>query len=190
MKTTTQQTLKKVVYAAIMIALAIVFKFVAEISIGGSFRITLTMIPLMLAGMLLGPVYGFSVGFIADFLLFVLKPDGNTFHIGFTLTNGLYGLIPGLIGVMLKKQEKDYTFKTLIITSLLCEIICSLILNNIFLSQLYGVAIMATLPIRIFKACVMVVIESIVLNYLYSYLKQFIYSNLKFKAEGSDGTQK
>lgn len=189
MKTTTQSTLRKTVYAAVMIALAIILKF-AEIPIGLDFRITLTMIPLMLAGMLLGPTYGFSVGMLADVLLFILKPDGNTFHIGFTLTNGLYGLIPGLIGVMLKKKNIDFSFKTIILTSFLCEVICSLILNNIFLSQLFGVAIMATLPIRIFKSIAMIVIESVVLNYLYKYLKQYVNSNLNFKVEEIDGVQK
>ena len=189
MKTTTQSTLKKTVYAAVMVALAIIFKFL-EIPVSGNFRLTLTMIPLMLSGILLGPYYGFSVGCLADILLFFLRPDGNTFHLGFTLTNGLYGLIPGLMGSMFRRRNIDYTLKTLVLTAFLCEVICSLTLNNIFLSQLYGVEIMATLPFRIIKSIVMVIVESVVLNYLYRYLKPFINSNINFNKEGTNGIQK
>lgn len=52
--------------------------------------------PLLLAGMLVGPRTGFSIGCLTDILGFALRPVGMFFP-GFTLTQGLTAAIPGLL---------------------------------------------------------------------------------------------
>jgi len=97
-----------VVNCGLFIAIAIVLKLAFEIYIplGGfpALRVSLTTLPIMLSGFLLGPVAGFVVGFITDALAYIVKPAGPYF-VGFTISSGLSGLIPGLIWKFLKHKN-------------------------------------------------------------------------------------
>lgn len=99
---------KLVVNCGLLIAISIVLKILFEmyIPLGGfpSLRINLTSLPIMLSGILLGPLAGFIVGFISDLLCFFIKP-GGPFFLGFTVASGLTGLIPGLLWMLLRKKE-------------------------------------------------------------------------------------
>jgi len=97
-----------VVNCGLLIAISIVLKTLFEVIIplGGfpSLRVNITALPIMLSGILFGPLAGFAVGFISDILCFMIKP-GGPFFIGFTLANGLTGLIPGLLFMMLRNKK-------------------------------------------------------------------------------------
>ncbi|MGL4607013.1 MAG: folate family ECF transporter S component [Eubacteriaceae bacterium] len=99
---------KLVVNCGLLIAISIVLKILFEVYIplGGfpSLRLNITALPIMLSGILLGPFAGFVVGFISDLLCFFIKP-GGPFFIGFTLSSGLTGLVPGLLFLLLRKKE-------------------------------------------------------------------------------------
>lgn len=96
------------VYAGLLIAISIVLKILFEVYIplGGfpSLRINLNSIPIILGGLLLGPLPGFAIGVISDLLCFIIKPNGPWFF-GFTLSSGLTGLIPGLLWPYLKNRK-------------------------------------------------------------------------------------
>lgn len=117
-----------VVNCGLLIAISIVLKILFEmyIPLGGfpSLRINLTSLPIMLSGILLGPTAGFIVGFISDLLCFIIKPNGP-FFIGFTIAEGLTGMIPGLLWLFLKK----YPLRHLEYFNLLLVIISSAILG-------------------------------------------------------------
>ena len=97
-----------IVNCGLLIAISIVLKILFEVYIplGGfpSLRLNITALPIMLSGILFGPLAGFAVGFISDILCFIIKP-GGPFFIGFSLANGLTGLIPGFLFMMLRKKE-------------------------------------------------------------------------------------
>jgi len=100
-----------VVNCGLLIAVSIVLKILFEVYIplGGfpSLRLNITALPIMLSGILLGPIAGFAVGFISDLMCFIIKP-GGPFFIGFTLASGLTGFIPGLLFMILKKKQTKY----------------------------------------------------------------------------------
>ena len=52
--------------------------------------------PLLLGGLLVGPRTGFAMGCLTDLINFALHPSGP-FFLGFTLTQGLTGGLPGLL---------------------------------------------------------------------------------------------
>ena len=101
---------RKIVFAGLLIAMGIVLKMF-EISVTPNFRIGFTTVPTIFSGILLGPIYGFAIGFLSDFIQFVIKSDGGAFHLGFTLTSALYGLIPGLIAMMVKRKNIELSLK-------------------------------------------------------------------------------
>lgn len=100
-----------VVNCGLFISLSVVLKILFElyIPLGGfpTLRLNLTAIPIMLSGILLGPVAGLAVGTIADILSFIVRPSGPYF-IGFTLSSALTGFIPGLLFMILRKKDVKF----------------------------------------------------------------------------------
>ena len=164
---------RKIVFAGLLIAMGIVLKMF-EISVTPNFRIGFTTVPTIFSGILLGPIYGFAIGFLSDFIQFVIKSDGGAFHLGFTLTSALYGLIPGLIAMMVKRKNIELSLKHVVFIVVLCEIICSIILNTAFLIQMYGYATIAMIPQRLIKAVVMIFLNSAIIYFLYNNTKNKI----------------
>jgi len=69
-------------------------------------RIDLIAIPVILAGVILGPLFGLTVGIITDILAFLLFTSAfGPYHVGFTLNLALTGLIPGLFVLLIKKTK-------------------------------------------------------------------------------------
>lgn len=63
---------------------------------GTSSKISLAFVPLSMCGWLLGPIPGLVCGVVSDILGATLMPTGP-FYFGYTITNGLRGLVYGLI---------------------------------------------------------------------------------------------
>ena len=87
----------------------------------------LSFIPLMLASVFLGPVWGAAVGGLGDFLSAVLMPTGAYFP-GFTVVSALMGLTFGLL------CHKKLTPARGILAVLLCQGVGSFVLNTLNLS--------------------------------------------------------
>ncbi|MCO8194237.1 MULTISPECIES: folate family ECF transporter S component [Anaerofustis] len=164
---------RKLAYAGLFIAMGMVLKMF-EISVTQNFRIGFTTVPTIFSGIVLGPFYGFAIGFLSDFIQFVLKPDGGAFHLGFTLTSAMYGVIPGLIAMWLKKRNIEMNYFHFLLIMFFCEVMCSMILNTVFLVQLYGYATIAMIPQRILKAVIMIFLDSTILYFLYKNTKNKI----------------
>lgn len=116
-------TTKKVVYCGFFIAISIVLKLLFEIyvPIGGfpSLRLNLNSVPIILSGIAMGPGYGFVVGVLSDLICYVVKPNGPLF-LGFTLSSGLTGLIPGLLYIVLKKDNSKFLNWFNLIFAIIC----------------------------------------------------------------------
>ncbi len=113
------------VYSSLLIAISIVLKILFEVYIplGGfpSLRINLNSIPIILGGIWLGPFSGFAIGVISDLLCYVVKPNGPLF-LGFTLSSGLTGLIPGLLWRLFKGKDLRH-FKWINLFFSLCAVV-------------------------------------------------------------------
>ena len=131
-------TALSIVRAGLFIAMSLVLKVVFEIYIplGGipALRINFAQIPIMLSGIILGPVIGFCSGAAADIINFMVKPGGPFFP-GFTLVSALSGLIPGLIFKYLKKELNFNLLNTLFISLLSVGFVSSFIVKGIMSFQ-------------------------------------------------------
>lgn len=65
-------------------------------------KINFSSIPLMVSGIIFGPAAGFVSGTIADIIGYMINSGGGAFFPGFTLSNALTGMIPGLIFKLIK----------------------------------------------------------------------------------------
>ena len=118
---------RKVIYAGLLIALEILMTRFIQIPLSwapifalSKDRISLGFLPIAVAGMLMGPVYGGLVGAIADIIRAIIFPVGGAFNPLFTISAGLKGVIYGSI------LKKNCSFTRIIIASLIIGIFITL----------------------------------------------------------------
>ncbi len=93
------KTMQMITYCGILTAMsAILTRFISiRLSIGGveNIRLGLGPFPILLAGVLFGPLIGAIVGILADLIGFTLSNMGG-YMPHFTIVSAMYGFIPGL----------------------------------------------------------------------------------------------
>jgi len=121
-----------IVRAGLFISMSLVLKVIFNIIIPlagvPALRINFASIPLMLSGIILGPLPGFLTGAAADIINFIVKPDGPFFP-GFTLTSGLIGFLPGIV-FKYSKRDINYNLVNTIFISLLSVGFVSVFIAN------------------------------------------------------------
>ncbi|MFV0313909.1 MAG: folate family ECF transporter S component [Anaerotignum sp.] len=151
----------RLVIMALLVAMSIILSRFLSIS-AWNLKIGFAFAPIALAGMLFGPIPAAIVAMVADIIGASLFPVGQFFP-GFTFTAFLSGLLYGLF------LYKKPSFTNIIFVSVINQLICSLTLNTLWISILYGTPFWALLPTRVVQACFMGVVEIIVIRMLAGY---------------------
>lgn len=86
--------------------------FSLMVLLGGmpTLRVGFGSVPIMLAGMLFGPLVGGAVGVVADLVGFAINPMGTVYIPGFTVTAALFGVIPGVLFHTFKIHRRTINF--------------------------------------------------------------------------------
>ncbi|HHW06147.1 MAG TPA: folate family ECF transporter S component [Clostridia bacterium] len=124
-------------------------------------RLSFGEIPIILAGILFGPLAGFLTGIAADLLGYMINTFGGAYIPGLTLSAGLTGLLPGLL---LRNVDKELTFLRLLGAIALTEVVVSICLNTFWLSLAMGVPMVALLPARTLARLLLIVIYTLVIH--------------------------
>lgn len=146
---------------ALLIALSIIFtRFIA---INTQFlRISVGMLPVAIAGMAFGPVWGVLCGVIADVLGMMIFPSGAYFP-GFTLTAALTGLVYAIF-----VYKKEASIVRILLASVVVCICLNLLLDTVWLNMMYGSGFIAILPPRIIKCVLNIPIYTVILHLLWT----------------------
>lgn len=111
---------KKLAYVAVLTAIAIVLNiFSFDIGLPYSLKLSFVALPCFIAGAFLGPIYGFSVGFLGDFLGFLIRPFGNYIPL-IGVATGLLGLLPGLIFRFTKLNDNIKIALSFVLSLIIC----------------------------------------------------------------------
>ena len=118
---------RKIAYLSFFVALSVLINTlrVGQVSFGG--------FPIIASGYMLGPVWGFFVGFIADIVGFIVKPSPNAFNPVFSITSGLTGFIPVYLTMRMGDVYPNYKIWKIFISIALGQIITSVLLVPFFL---------------------------------------------------------
>lgn len=124
------------VFSGLLIAMSIVLSrvFSASVPIAGvpASRLSVGFVPIMLAGILIGPWWGAAVGVLADVIGFFLFPSGPFFP-PITLTSALVGVLPGLVFRFMPKAA-DWLKAALAVAAV--QVFCSMLLQTYWLTIL------------------------------------------------------
>ena len=161
---------RKLAYMALLTALSIILTRILSlrIAIGGveGIRIGFGGLPVIFAGIVFGPLAGGIVGAISDVMGYVINPMG-AYMPHFTLTSFLTGFIPGLIVYYLAQEKKTLWILALAIG--VGQIISSIILVPIFLQNLFGVPLEATVIPRLIGQAINIPLYAYFIRLLLNY---------------------
>ncbi|MDH8677225.1 folate family ECF transporter S component [Fusibacter bizertensis] len=103
-----------IVKAALLATISIVLtRFLSlMLVLGGlpALRVGVGSIPLIMSGMMFGPVVGGITGVVADIVGYMINPMGGTYFPGFTVSAALYGVIAGILFKTFKIQNMKINF--------------------------------------------------------------------------------
>ena len=148
-------SVQKMVQVALLVALEVVLS--RFVSVGNDFlKISFNFVPVVLAAMLYGPVWGATVAGLGDLLGALLFPRGPFFP-GFTLTAVLVGLVYGLF--LFRKTS----IGRVVSAALIVSIPLGLGLNTLWICILYDLELWAILPGRTFQELFMIFIRVVLI---------------------------
>lgn len=157
---------RTVTYMAVLVAISIILTryFAAMVPIAGvmAIRISFGEVPIILAGLMLGPVAGALTGAAADLLGVLINSYGGPIFPGFTLTAALTGMLPALL--LKGTRDKGFTWGQLLVAILISDVITSVILNTLWLHIMYGKAFAVLLPPRIIARSLLVPAYTIIIH--------------------------
>lgn len=108
----TSGLVKAALLAAISIILTRIFSIMVPLGGLPALRIGFGSLPLIISGMMLGPVIGGVTGIVSDIVGYLMNPQGAYFP-GFTLSSALFGILPGLLYKTLKIHRQKFNFNFL-----------------------------------------------------------------------------
>ncbi len=123
---------RKIAYTAVFVALATIANVFTWLPVQ-SFAISFAYIPAFFAGYICGPIPGLLVGALGDLLGQLIAPKGAWLPT-ITLAAALMGLIPGLVG----KIPKLNPYLKILISYLLCLLVCTMFINTLTLWYVYS----------------------------------------------------
>ncbi|MCR5293745.1 MAG: folate family ECF transporter S component [Lachnospiraceae bacterium] len=123
-------------------------------------RVGFSTIPNQLVDYLFGPAAGAVFGGALDILKYLIKPSG-AFFFGFTFSAIMAGLIYGLFF-----YKRKLSLPRILAAEGIVSLVVNIGLNSLWLTMLYGQALMVILPGRILKNLVMWPINSLIYYFL------------------------
>ena len=147
---------KNLTAMALLIALEIILSRFLSLSAWNT-KIGFSFVPVVIAAILLGPVYAGIVGALADFVGALLFPIGAYFP-GFTLTAFLTGMVYGLF--LYKRQSLPRILGAVAVN----QFILSLLLNTLWISVLYGSPFGPLLVTRLVQSAILTVVQIMVIE--------------------------
>jgi len=155
----------KITNMGLLIALSIILTRFASlrIALGGveGIRIGLGGLPIILGGIIFGPLTGGIIGAFSDLLGYFINPMG-AYMPCFTLTSALTGIIPALVLKLSQKNEPNVL--ELGIAIAVGQTITSLILVPYFLHTLFGLPWKILMPPRIIGVPIHIFIYTYTVN--------------------------
>lgn len=159
---------KTLIMMALFAAISIILARFMVIWLTNSVRISFGNIPIMLAGMLFGPLAGGLTGAVAD-ILGASVFSGYGWYPPLTIPVVLAGIIPALLKpVFLKKVNIWRIYLVVTITN----IVVSIGLTTLLLSGLYGTGFFELLVVRAPISLVVTIVEGLAIYILYGRLKK------------------
>ena len=110
----------------------------------GLFRVTFENLPIIMSGILYGPIIGGVVGVLTDLISYLLSSQAYPPNLIVTLGAAASGIIAGLVAKYLIKKNGKLQ---IIVAGALAHLVASMIIKSIGLYQFYGWLVLVRIPL-------------------------------------------
>ena len=168
---------QKIAYIAVMTALCVVCNMFFEIKFA-DIQFSLTLFISALAGMLIGPLFGFVACFLGDLVGFLYNSAGFMYMPWIGVAMGIVAFISGVCINGITLNFKGSIYVKILIVAVSTFLICTVIINTIPFWVMYGkgVPFFAYLFTRLF-------IKGQIFNSLFNYALMFAFFPLILKIQ-------
>lgn len=160
----TKKMIKLLTNMAMMIAISVVIGMFCKSYlnfVNGLFRITFENIPIILSGIVFGPIAGGVVGLATDLVSYMLSPQTLPPNFIVTLGATVIGVLSGAISRYIVRKKG----KLQIITSAgISHIVGSMIIKTIGLYQYYGILVLWRIPLYLVIASIEIILLCMLLK--------------------------
>lgn len=142
-----KSALKRLVLGAMLAAMSVVIGMFCKSFLnfgGGLWRITFENLPIILAGVFLGPITGGLVGIVSDLTSYLLSPQIYPPNLIVTFGAFAVGVTAGL---MAKFAIRERGTKQIALSAAVAHVIGSMIIKPIGLFQFYQWAVLVRIPL-------------------------------------------
>ena len=142
-----KSALKRLVLGAMLAAMSVVIGMFCKSFLnfgGGLWRITFENLPIILAGVFLGPITGGLVGIVSDLTSYLLSPQIYPPNLIVTFGAFAVGVTAGL---MAKFAVRERGTKQIALSAAVAHVIGSMIIKPIGLFQFYQWAVLVRIPL-------------------------------------------
>ena len=131
---------------AMLVAMNVIIGFFCKTFLnfgGGLFRITFENLPVILSGILFGPIVGGAVGASGDLISYLLSPQIYPPNVIVTVGAAAVGIVSGTVSKLVVKKRGR---AQIILSGTLAHIIGSMVIKSVGLFQFYGWAVLLRIP--------------------------------------------
>ncbi len=157
--------LRILTFCAMMVAISAIFGVIARefmTFMGGQIRITFENIPIVLCGILFGPIVGGIVGLASDIIASIATSQNINLFI--SLGAALVGVFSGITSLFFKNNK--YSLSCISLSDFMGELFGSVIFKTIGIVILYSNPIIMTLLYRSINYLGMAILEIAILRFI------------------------
>lgn len=156
-------TTRRITFSALLVAMSVIIGIFCKNFMnfgGGLFRVTFENLPIILSGILFGPVMGGLVGIATDLISYLLSAQIYPPNLIVTFGAMMIGVTSGTVSRFFVKKMGYAKF---IVSGVVSHLIGSVIIKSIGLYTFYGIAVLWRIPLY----TAIVAIEVLVMCLLY-----------------------
>jgi ECF transporter S component (folate family) len=142
-----RQSTVKITFSAMLCAISIIIGIFCKNFLnfgGGLFRITFENLPIILSGVMYGPIVGGMVGVATDLISYFLSSQAYPPNLIVTAGALAVGVCSGIVSKFIVKSQG---YKQIIFSGVFAHIVGSMIIKPIGLFQFYGLAVLMRIPL-------------------------------------------
>lgn len=158
MKSSVSKKIRALTTAAMLTAMSVIIGVICKNFLnfgGGLFRITFENLPIILTGILYGPIIGGAVGAATDLISYFLSSQTYPPNLIVTLGATMVGVVAGIVAKFIVKKRG---YAQIIFSGAFAHVIGSMIIKPIGLFQFYEWAVLFRIPLYLIIAPIEIVI--------------------------------
>ena len=154
------KTTKMITTAAMMTAISVLIGIFCKnyMNFGvppGLFRVTFENLPIIMSGILYGPIIGGAVGVLTDLISYLLSSQAYPPNLIVTLGAAASGIIAGVVAKYLIRKKGRMQ---IIVAGALSHLVASMIIKSVGLFQFYGWLVLVRIPLYLCIAPVEIIV--------------------------------